>query len=30
MNTMRGAIYVLPARLRKPPLISLPPKEKRS
>jgi hypothetical protein len=30
MNTMRGAVYVLPARLRNLPLISLPPKAKRS
>jgi hypothetical protein len=30
MNTMRGAVHVLPARLRNPPLISLPPKAKRS
>jgi hypothetical protein len=28
MNTMRGAIHVLPGRLRNLPLISLPPKEK--
>jgi hypothetical protein len=26
---MRGAVHVLPARLRNPPLISLPPKAKR-
>jgi hypothetical protein len=30
MNTMRGAVHVLPARLRNPPLISLPPKAKGS
>jgi hypothetical protein len=30
MNTMRGAVHVLPAQLRNPPLISLPPKAKRS
>jgi hypothetical protein len=30
MNTMRGAVHVLPARLRNPPLISLSPKAKRS
>jgi hypothetical protein len=28
MNTMRGVVDVLPARLRNPPLISLPPKAK--